>query len=123
MKSCIYSDICPLSNRSSPSSISSVAYVLRQTAYLLRHSDQGYCVGAATAPIPDLKKSRPAVHEMVRVRDRHGLYEVRGIDQRSSTVYVTRNLPKHPIKENVPLEAIYRLSKCMAQTIERFLNS
>lgn len=77
----------------------------------------------AAAPIRDLKKGRPAVHEMVRVRDRHGLYEVKGIDQRNRTVHVSRNLPKHSIKENIPFEAICRLNKQMAQIIGRFLNS
>lgn len=80
-------------------------------------------MGAAAAPVPDLKRSRPRVHEMVRVRDRHGLYEVKGIDQGNGTVNVTRNLPKNPIKENVPFEAICQLNKHMAQIIDRFLNS
>lgn len=60
---------------------------------------------------------------MVRVRDRYGLYEVRGIDRGNGTVDVMRNLPKDSIKENVPFETICRLNKHMAQIIDRFLNS
>jgi hypothetical protein len=80
-------------------------------------------VGDAAVPVSDLTKGRPGVHEMVRVRDQHGLYQVRGIDQRNGTVHVTRNLPKHPIKKDVPFEAICRLEKHMTLIIDRFLNS
>ena len=80
-------------------------------------------MGAAALPVLDLNKSRPGVHEMVRVRDRHGLYEVRRIDRRNGTVHVTRNIPKHPIKESVPFEAVCRLNEHMAQIIVRFLKS
>lgn len=80
-------------------------------------------MGAAAIPVPDLKKSRPRIHEMVRVHDRHGLYEVRGIDRGNGTVDVTRNLPKQAIKENVPFEAICLLNKHMVQIIDRFLKS
>jgi hypothetical protein len=80
-------------------------------------------VGNAAVPVSDAKKGRPCVHEMVRVRDQHGLYQVRGIDRRNRTVHVTRNLLKNPIKKDVPFEAICRLEKHMALIIDRFLNS
>jgi len=80
-------------------------------------------VAAAAFPALDLKKSRPGVHEMVRVRQRYGLYEVREIDRGNGTVHVMRNLPRNAIHEYVPLEAICRLNTRMAQIIDRFLNS
>ena len=80
-------------------------------------------MGAPAVPVPDLQKGRPRMHEIVRVRDRHGLYEVRGIDQGNGTVNVTRNLPKSPIKESIPFDAIRQLNKHMTEIIDRFLNS
>jgi hypothetical protein len=80
-------------------------------------------VGDAAVPVSDLTKGRPGIHEMVRVHDQHGLYQVRGIDRRNRTVHVTRNLPKNPIKEDVPFEAIHRLEKHITLIIDRFLNS
>ncbi len=68
-------------------------------------------------------ESRPGVSELVRVRGRSGLYVVRGIDQEGRTVHVLKNIPRRPVEEDVPLEAICRFNEDMAQVIAGFLAS
>ena len=69
------------------------------------------------------KESLPGVSELVRLRGRAGLYEVRGIDQANGIVHVFRNIPKRPIEEKVPLDTICELNEHTAHLIGCFLKS
>ena len=67
-----------------------------------------------------VKKDVPAPSEMVRVKGRPGLYEVREVDQEHGTVHVRRDLPKRPLDEHVPLGFVKRLNLHLSRIIRRF---
>ena len=69
------------------------------------------------------KERRPDVSELVRLRGRPGLYEVKDIDPANRTVRVLTNIPKFPIEEHVPYETICRLNQEIAHVIGCFLGS
>lgn len=75
---------------------------------------------ARTSKAIAVEKDVPAPSEMVRVKGRPGLYEVREVDQVHGTVHVIRDLPKRPLDEYVPLGFVDRLNLHLSRIIQRF---